>query len=48
MKDQHEQQELEVVRKNVVEEDVVWLHRKGVGRVVDKVVESVEFSLGVR
>lgn len=31
-----------------MEEDVAWLLQKGVVRVVDKIVDSVEFSLSVR
>ena len=42
------QLEVENMRMNTVEEDVVWFLHKGVVRVVDKVIESVEFSLGGR
>lgn len=38
----------EGMRRKVVQDDLKWLLQKGVVRVVDRVVESTEFSLGVR
>ncbi|CAI9301355.1 unnamed protein product [Lactuca saligna] len=43
-----DQLEEEIARRKVVEEDLGWLLQKGIVRVVDKVVKSAEFSLGVR
>lgn len=40
--------EEEGMRMKVVEDDLKWLLQKGIIRVVNKVVESSEFSLGVR
>lgn len=42
------QLEAEEIRMKTVEEDVAWFLQKGDVRVVDKVVESDKFSLGVR
>lgn len=42
------QLEEESVRRKAVVDDLNWLLQKGIIRVVDKVVESLDFSLGVR
>lgn len=48
MEAQRGQLEAEELRRKVVEDDMMWLHQKGVVKVVNKAVESAEFSLGVR
>ncbi|CAI9289004.1 unnamed protein product [Lactuca saligna] len=48
VEEQHRKLEAEELRRKAVEDDVMLLLYKGVVRVVDKVVERVEFSLEVR
>lgn len=48
VEDQHRQLEAEEIRRKTMEDNMMWLLQKGVVRVVDKVVESVEFLIGVR
>lgn len=38
----------EVAKKKSVKDDLGWLLQKGIFRVVDKVVESSEFAMGVK
>lgn len=38
----------EVSRRKILEADLVWVLQNGVARVVERVVESSEFTLGIR
>ncbi|CAI9267832.1 unnamed protein product [Lactuca saligna] len=40
--------EAEVLRRKTMRDDMMWLLQKGVVWVMDKMVESIEFSLGVK
>lgn len=48
VEDQDRQLEAEEIRRKTMEDNMMWLLQKGVVRVVDKVVESVKFLIGVR
>lgn len=45
---QGKQLDVEELKRKVLEEDMDWLLQKCIVRIVDRVVESVEFSLRVR
>ncbi|CAH1413281.1 unnamed protein product [Lactuca virosa] len=48
LRQQSEHMESEALKRNTLEEDLAWVLQKGVIRVVDRVIESGDFSLGIR
>lgn len=48
MKRQGEQLAIEELERRILEVEMAWILKKGIVRVMDRVIESTEFTLGVR